>query len=187
MNAQDIVKNAKPKMQSAYEHLLDELKQIRTGRASTALIENVKVSVYDQEMPIKSIAQISTPDAKSLSISPWDQSNIGAIEKAILADKSLGLNPLNDGKTVHINIPPLTGERREQMIKQMNEKVEQTLISMRGVRHEILNDVKKAKESGNVSEDDLRWAQKELDNMIDDFRKQIETVVSEKRTEITRV
>lgn len=187
MNAQDIVKNAKPKMQSAYEHLLDEFKQIRTGRASTSMVENVKVSVYDQEMPLKSIAQISTPDAKSLSITPWDQSNMGAIEKAIREDKSLGLNPLNDGKTIHINVPPLTGERREQMIKQVSEKVEQTYISMRGTRHEILNDVKKAKDSGSVSEDDVRWAQKELDNMIDEFRKQIETATNEKRTEITQV
>lgn len=187
MSVQDIVKNAKPKMQSAFEHLLDEFKQIRTGRASTAMVEDVKVSVYEQEMPLKSIAQVSTPDAKSLSITPWDQSNMGAIEKAIREDKSLGLNPLNDGKTIHINVPPLTGERREQMIKLMNEKVEQTHISMRNARHEALNDVKKAKDSGSLSEDDMRWAQKELDKMIDEFRTQIESASTEKRTEITQV
>src|SRR5689334_16535112 len=122
-SAQDFVNQAKPKMERSFEHLLDEFKQIRTGRASASLVEDVKVSVYEQDMALKQIAQISTPDAKSISITPWDQTNVAAIEKALREDQSLGLNPVNDGKTVHVNVPPLTQERREQMVKQLSDKI----------------------------------------------------------------
>lgn len=187
MNAQSYVTKAKPKMQAAYDYLIEEFKHIRSGRASTALVEDVKVDVYGQEMPLKAIAQISTPDGKSISITPWDQSNVAGIEKAIREDQASGLNPQSDGKTIHINVPPLTGERREQLSKQIGEKVEQSSISMRNARHETLNDAKKAKEAGSISEDDLRWVQKELDKYIDDFKKMCETAAADKRTEIMQV
>jgi len=186
LQAGQFIDAAKPKMQKVLDFITEELKSIRTGRANTALVEDVKVSVYEQDMSLKQLAQLSTPDGKTITVAPWDQATLEPIEKAIREDKSLDLNPINDGKALHINVPPLTTERREQMVKQINEKIEQANVSLRNVRHEIINDVKKAKDSG-LSEDDVRWAQNQLDKLVDEFKAQIEQTAEQKRQEIMSV
>src|SRR5262245_7586484 len=125
----DLVEAAQPKIAKAYDFLNDELKGIHTGRATPGLVEEIDAEVYGgQTMSIKQLASISVPDAKSITITPWDQATLEPIEKAIRNMQSLGFNPLNDGQALHINVPPLTAERREQLVKQVNEKVENCYI-----------------------------------------------------------
>jgi ribosome recycling factor len=171
-------------MKKTEEHLSEELKSVRTGRASPSLVEGVQVSLYGQSMPLKQVANISASDAKTLTVSPWDPSAAAAIEKAIREDSKLDLNPVTDGKTIHIPIPPLTQERREQIVKQVNDKAEQAHIALRNIRHEILNDAKGLQKNKQVSEDDYHNVEKQLDAQLESFRAQIDQLADEKRKEI---
>lgn len=183
----DLVDQAQPKLQKAYEFLQDELKAIRTGRATPALVDELNVEVYGQTMALKQLASISAPDAKSLTISPWDATTLEPIEKAIRENQNLGLNPVNDGKALHLNIPPLTAETREQFVKQVNEKVENCYVALRNVRHEVLNEAKKQEKDKQISEDDYRWVDKQMTTKIDGLREQIEEAAEAKRTEIRQI
>lgn len=174
-------------MQKAFDFLADELKSIRTGRANTSLVEDLRVEHYGQTMNLKQLANISAPDAKSLSISPWDPTALAAIEKALREDSKLDVNPVNDGKVIHINIPPLTQERREQFVKQLNEKVEAANVSLRNIRHDILHEVKKLQQDKQIGDDDYRWAETELNKKVEDFRSKIEEMAERKRQEILAV
>src|SRR3990167_1495937 len=176
----DKVAEADPRMEKAYNFLLDEFKSLRTGRANPALVEAVSVTYYEQTMPLKQLANISATDAKSLTISPWDPNAAESIEKAIREDSKLDLNPTRDGKTIHINIPPLTAERREQLVKQLNEKVEASHVALRNIRHEVLQEIKKMQQAKQVSDDDYRWAEAELNTKIENFRKRIDEAVEKK-------
>jgi ribosome recycling factor len=183
---EDLLKKAKAQIDDAYNHLLDEFKTMRSGRATTALVENIEVMVYEQAMPLKSLASIATPDAKSISIAPWDASNIEAIEKAIRDRQELGLNPQNDGKNIHINVPPMTEERREQQIKQLSEKIEQANIRIRGARHDALNIAKRQQKEGG-SEDDLHRLEKDLNAAIDEYKQKIDEAAALKRNELREI
>lgn len=183
----DLVAAAAPKLQKALEHLSDELKTIRTGRASTALVEDIKVSIYDQQMPIKQLASISTPDATTIAISAWDQNSTAAIAKAIREDKDLNMNPVSDGKVIHLNVPSLTQERREQFVKQIGEKVEQCFVAIRSVRHEVLDEAKQLSQSKELGEDDYHRIVKQIDAKIEELHKQIEELAETKRKEVREI
>ena len=183
----EIMEATEPKMQRAYQHLLDEFKTIRTGRASTSLVEDIVIEHYGQNMTIKQVASISTPDGKSITISPWDQTATAAIEKAIREDRNTDLNPLSDGRVIHINVPPLNQERREQMVKQIGEKVEQCNIALRNIRHDQLNEAKRLAKDKTISEDESRGVEKKLNYMIENFRRQIEAAASAKQQEIREI
>ncbi|MBI3984189.1 ribosome recycling factor [Candidatus Microgenomates bacterium] len=185
--ARQLVDQAQPRLQKAVDFLLDELKGIRTGRATPPLVEDIAVEAYGQPMTIKQVASINTPDAKSLTITPWDSSVLAAIEKAIREAKELDLNPINDGKALHITIPPLTADRREQMVKQVGDKVEACYIGLRNIRHEVLNEARRQAKDKLIGEDDYHWVDKEITQRIDQLRERVEEAAEQKRNEIRRV
>ena len=141
----DYLKQAQQKFNDSIDHLNSELTGVRTGRASAGLVDTIKVEVYGQSMPLKSVATITTPDAKTIQIQPWDQSNLSFIEKAISENQNLGLTPNNDGRVIRVNIPPLNEETRTQLTKVCKEKAESANISMRNARHEVLSGIREAR------------------------------------------
>src|SRR3989344_7204941 len=147
MTPNQIIDQAKSKFQQAASHFQDELKKIRTGRAHPGMLDGVMVEAYGTPMPLIQVATISVPESQQLQITPFDPTNLQAIARAIRDNQSLGLNPMDDGKVVRIQIPPLNEERRQEYVKVLNGKVEDTMISLRSTRHEALKDAEEAKKS----------------------------------------
>ncbi|MBW3537962.1 ribosome recycling factor [Candidatus Parcubacteria bacterium] len=182
-----LVDSANPKMDKALEHLGEELKGLRTGRASTALVGGLMVESYGQMLPLKQVATINTPDARTIAITPWDRSVLPAVEKVIRETQSLGLNPNNDGSTIRLNVPPLTEERRRDLVKNLGEKVEACHITLRNIRHDILNDVKRLEKDKQATQDDVKFAETELNKKIDQYRVKIDAIEKAKAAEIMQV
>jgi ribosome recycling factor len=183
----DYIKQAQQKFNDSIDHLNSELTGVRTGRASAGLVDTIKVEVYGQSMPLKSVATITTPDAKTIQIQPWDQSNLSFIEKAISENQNLGLTPNNDGRVIRVNIPPLNEETRTQLTKVCKEKAESANISMRNARHEVLNSAKADEKSNVITQDQLVKVQKDLDKLIDEYHQKIQKIVEDKEKEIMSV
>jgi ribosome recycling factor len=184
---QEALESAGPKMQKAVEHLRDELRGIRTGRASTGVVEGLNVEVYGQPMVLKQIATIGTPDSRTIAITPWDRGNLASIEKAIREAQSLGLSPNNDGQTIRLNIPALTEERRCEIAKTVGEKVEGCHIALRNIRHEILEDVRRQEKAKQISIDDVKFAEEQLNKKIEQYRNVITEIQRAKEQEILEV
>lgn len=180
-------KPVRAKMEATIAHLHDELNTVRTGRANAALVENVDVVYYDQHMPIKALANITTPDAQSITITPWDVNATPAIEKALHEDKNLQLNPLSDGKTIHIQVPPPTAERRQQLVKQVGEIAEEANISLRNARHEALKSAQNQLKEKELSENDFNSFKKQLDQLVSEFSAQIDEIATRKKQEVQEV
>lgn len=183
----DYIKQAQQKFNDSIDHLNSDLTGVRTGRASAGLVDSIKVDVYGQSMPLKSVATITTPDAKTIQIQPWDQSNLAFIEKAISESQNLGLTPNNDGRVIRVNIPPLNEETRTQLTKVCKEKAEAANISMRNARHEVLNSAKADEKSNSITQDQLVKVQKDLDKLIDEYHQKVNKIVEEKEKEIMSV
>ena len=173
-------------MAQAILHLKTELAQIRTGRASTSLVSDILVDAYNTKMMVKELANVSTPEAHLILISPWDKSIItnivGGISKA-----NVGLNPVEDGEVIRIAIPPLTAERREEFIKQMHQTLEKFKVQVRQVRHEHVEQVKSQKEAGAISEDDAKRNQDEIQKLHDEFIEAIEVAGKAKEAELREI
>lgn len=182
-----LVESADPKMQKAIEHFGEDLKSLRTGRASVAMLDSVMVEMYGVPQPLKAVASVTTPDARSLAVTPWDKTALPVIEKAIRENQALGLNPSNDGNVVRMNIPPLTEERRKEIVKSLGGKVEDCRIALRNIRHDILNEVKRFEKSKEATPDDVKFAESELNKMIEKFQKKIEELEAAKAKEIMEV
>ncbi|MEX0934576.1 MAG: ribosome recycling factor [Candidatus Saccharimonadales bacterium] len=174
-------------MESALEHFSEELKSVRSGRANAALVENLEVECYGQNMALKAIASITTPDGKTIVIAPWDVNNTPAIEKAIRDDKNLDLNPISDGKVIHIQLPPPTAERRQQLSKQVSEVAEEANIAIRNIRHDGLKSLQNQLKDKEISEDDFESGKKDLDKLITDFSGKIDGITENKRKEIEEI
>lgn len=187
MNTRELVNSAEPKMAKAIEHMREDLNSLRTGRASVAMADGIAVDYYGQPMQLRQLATIGTPDAKTIAITPWDRNALDPIEKAIRETQSLGLTPNNDGHTIRLNIPAMTEERRRDVVKQLGEKVEACHISLRNIRHEVLNDVKKLEKEKLATQDDLKFAESELNKKVDTFRAIIAEIESAKTAEIMQV
>ncbi len=172
-------------MKAALEHLGGELAGVRSGRANPGLVDSIKVNVYGADAPLKTIATISTPDAKTIQIQPWDGGNLAAIEKAITDQQSLGLNPNSDGHVIRINVPPMSEETRNQMVKLIHEKAEAATISMRNARHEAINDAKGMEKKKELTRDDLTSLEKEATALIEKYQKLIQEQIAAKETELT--
>lgn len=183
----EIVAGVNPNMDKAIIHLEEELKSLRTGRATTALVENIMVESYGQNMPLISLATLSTPDARTIAITPWDRSAVPNVEKALREAQSLGLNPNNDGSTIRLNIPPMTEERRRDIVKALGHMVEGCHITMRAVRHEALSDIKKLEKDKKATTDDVKWSEEELNKKIDHYRLKIDAIQKQKEIEIMQV
>lgn len=179
----EILSELKEKMGSSINALKKEFMRLRTGRASTALLDGIRVECYDTQMPIDQVASISVPESRLITIKPWDQSIMGNIEKSILKSE-LGLNPMNDGKIIRISIPPLTEERRKELAKMAKKMGEEGKISIRNHRREANELFKELKNEKEISEDEMYRYQDEVQKVTDDFIKQIDEVTAEKEKEI---
>jgi ribosome recycling factor len=179
----EIVTRSKQQMRKAVENTERELATIRSGRATTSLLDTVKVEAYGQTMPLNQVASVSAPEAQLLVVQPWDKSLIGAIEKSILT-ADLGLNPSNDGNLIRVPLPTLTEERRKELVKIVRKLAEEGKVGVRHARAEAISDVKKVE---HVSEDDKRRTEGEIQKLHDDVIKEINEVVSAKEEEIMEV
>lgn len=175
------------KFNSTLIHFEEELKKIRTGRAHPGQLEGVRVEVYGAILPLNQVANITAPEGQMLLITPFDASNIQAISSAIRADQGLGLNPSDDGRVIRVPIPALTEERRKQIVKQVSEKVEETKIAMRVIRQDAIKDIKKMKDSKQISEDDERRIEKVIDGFVTEMNQKIESIFKAKEKELLTV
>jgi ribosome recycling factor len=173
----------KKRMTKSVESTKKEFQNIRTGRASIALVEGISVNYYNTPTPIKNLGTISTPDARTIQIQPWDVSAVAEIEKAILKS-DLGLTPANDGKVLRIQIPGLTDERRAELTKVIRRVAEEGRVSIRNSRHESIEQVKKLEKAKTVPEDLSHTSQKEIQKFTDQFIAQIDEALKHKETEI---
>ncbi len=183
---QDCLDEARKGMKSALEHLRQELRSIRTGRASPAMLQNVKVDYYGSQTPLEQIASISAPQADLLLVQPYDQSAVSDIEKGIMK-ANLGLNPSNDGQQIRVPIPPLSEERRKELVRKTHEIAEETRISMRNTRRDAKNKIKKIVEQENLSEDVRYGAEEELDALTQEFTENVDDLLDQKEEDIMQV
>lgn len=179
----EILSELRENMTNSIDALRKELNRIRTGRASTALLEGIKVDCYDTQMPLDQVASISVPESRLIIIQPWDQSIIGDIEKGILKSE-LGLTPMNDGKIIRVSIPPLTEARRKELAKLARKMGEDTKIAVRNHRREANDMFKDLKNEKEISEDEMHKAYNEVQKITDEFVKKIDMITSEKEKEI---
>lgn len=175
------------KMTLALMHFEDELKKVRTGRAHPGMLDSVKVEVYGTQMPLNQVANITAPEPQLLQITPFDPSNLQAIASAIRNDQSLGFNPSDDGRVVRVPVPPLTEERRKQLVKQTGEKVEEARIALRNIRQDGLKDAKRKKDAKELSEDDVKRVEKEFDKLMADYQGKIEEAFKAKEKDILTI
>ena len=183
---QQLFKETEEKMAKAVEATRQEFASIRTGRASTALLDRLTVDAYGQEMPLKQVASINAPDARSLVIQPFDKNTVGDIRKAI--EKSdLGLTPNVDGTVIRLGIPPLTEERRKDLVKVVRKKGEEGKIAVRNVRHKAVDELKVLHKDGKATDDDVKRAQEQIQKLTDKYTKDVDTLVAHKEKEIMEV
>ncbi len=187
MNPQESVGQADDKFKQQVEHFQSELKKLRTGRANASMLDGITVMAYGTPMPLNQVGNISAPEAQLLQITPFDPNNIAAISSAIRDNQSLGFNPSDDGRVVRIPIPALTTERRQQIVKQLSEKVEDSMIAMRQIRHDALDKIDQAKKDKLVGEDEVKRLQKVLDDSMAKFKAEIEAHAKVKEQEIMTV
>ena len=180
---EEILSELRDKMNKSIKVLKKELSKIRTGRASTALLEDIMINCYDTQMPLKQVASISVPESRLILIQPWDKSIIGEIEKGILKSE-LGLTPVNDGKVIRVPIPPLTEERRKELMKLVKKVAEDIKIAIRNNRREANEMFKELKNEKEISEDDYRRALNEVQKITDEFIEKVDEIVAEKEKEI---
>jgi len=187
MNPNDVLSEVGSKLAQATEHLTQELSKIRTGRAHPGMLDGIMVEVYGQMMPLKALASITTPEAQQLQISPFDPTNLQAITDAIRADQSLGLNPADDGRIVRIQIPPLTSETRQDMVKIINQKLEEAMISARNARHEAMKRLDTAEKSKQIGKDEVSRSQKQIDEALANHKTEAEGLAKAKEQEVLTV
>ncbi len=179
----DVYRDLRDRMNKAIETLESEYKRLRTGRASVSLVDGIKVDYYGNPTPLSQLATLTIPDPRTIMIQPWDTSVVGEVEKAILKSE-LGLTPMNDGKAIRISIPPLTAERRRDLVKVVKKKAEESKVAVRNIRRDIIEKTKDLKKDKKVSEDEQFRAQDEIQKITDDYIKKIDAVYSGKEKEI---
>ena len=183
---QESIQDSKERMLKAIDSLHHDLATVRTGRASPNLVENLKADYYGTPTPLSQMATIATPEARLLVIQPYDRTGLSAIEKAILKS-DLGLNPTNDGSVIRLAIPPLTEDRRRDLVKQVHKRVEESRIAVRNVRRDCLERIRRLEHDHEISEDELRRSETSLQNLTDEQVKQIDNVGVEKETELLAI
>jgi ribosome recycling factor len=183
---EDIYREAKARMKGALQALEEDLAGIRTGRASPALIERLPVEYYGTPTPLIQLASIAVPEPRSLLIKPFDASSLKAIERAIQAS-DLGLTPNNDGKSIRLNLPPLTEERRRDLVKVVHNRVEEGRVAIRNVRRDTIKDLYEFEEEKMISEDDRKRGEKELQKITDSYIEDIHATGERKEKEILEV
>ena len=179
----DIKRGSQTRMGKSVEALRHELSHLRTGRASTALVENIRVNYYGSDVPINQVATVVVSDARSLTITPYEKQMVGAVEKAIMAS-DLGITPTTAGTTIRLNMPPLTEERRKELAKHVGHEGESAKVAIRNIRRDALQHIKTLLKDKQISEDDDRRAQDEMQKLTDRFIKDVDAAVQNKEQEL---
>jgi len=185
-NSKDILKQAEDRMKKAVEVVREELVKIRTGKATTALLDGVKIDYYGTMTQLNKVANVSTPDVHTIAVQPWEKNIIPAIEKAILAS-NLGLNPASDGTIVRVPIPLLNEERRRELVKLVKKFGEDGKIAIRNVRRDAIEHLKKAEKGEHMSEDECKRGEQDVQKLTDKFTKDIDNLLVIKEKEIMEV
>ncbi len=179
----EIKSDAQTRMGKCVDALRHELQRLRTGRASTALVETIRVNYYGTDMPLSQVATVAVADARSLTITPWEKQMVGPVEKAILGS-DLGITPTTAGTVIRINLPPLTEERRKDLAKHVAHEGETAKVAIRNVRRDALQHVKDLHKQKKITEDEERRAEDEVQKLTDRFIKEVDTVVKAKEDEL---
>jgi ribosome recycling factor len=182
----EVVQETKDRMVKSINAFEKEMTKVRTGRATTNLLDGVKVDYYGAETPLDQMASVSVPESRLLTVKPWDVSVINDVERAILK-ANLGLTPSNDGKLIRISIPPLTEERRKEIVKSAGKTCEDYKVAIRNIRRDSNDNLKDLQKEGDISEDDNFKGQKTVQELTDDYIKQLDKIFSEKEKEILEV
>lgn len=181
-----VISEAKNKMEDAMKFLHEEYGKLQTGRASAALVEGLEVDVFGSKMPLKGVASISIPESNQIAIQPWNRDHLPNVEKAI-TEANLGINPSNDGLMIRLIIPPLTEERRKDMVKLVSKYAEDTRVSIRNARHEAMKKFEAMEKNKEISEDELKGKEKSLQVEVDEFNKKVEESSKQKEKDIMTV
>jgi ribosome recycling factor len=187
MNPNQIVDDAKKKFQAALEHFQTEAKKVRTGRASSAMLDGVMVTAYGTQMPLNQVSNVTAPEPQLIQITPFDPGNIQAIASAIRDNPTLGLNPSDDGRVVRVPIPALTEDRRREYVKVLNGKVEDCMIALRGVRRDAIDAIAQAKKDKAIGEDDAKRLEKQVDEVMAKVKADADAAAKAKEAEIMTV
>ena len=187
MNKDQVLAEVRSKLAAASDHFRQEIGKIRTGRAHPGMLDNVMVEAYGQKMPLKAVGGITVPEPQLLQITPFDANNLKAISEAISSDESLGLNPADDGRVVRIQIPPLTEETRQQMVKILNQKLEESLIAARNARHEAIRKTEQAEKDKQIGKDERFGLEKQIDDLLFKQKSEAEALTKTKEQEILTV
>ena len=182
----DIRRDSQTRMGKSVEALRHELSHLRTGRASTALVEGIKVNYYGSDVPINQIAAVAVTDARSLTITPYEKPMVGAVEKAIMAS-DLGVTPTTAGTTIRLNMPPLTEERRKELAKHVGHEGENAKVAIRNIRRDALQQIKTLLKDKQIGEDEDRRAQDEMQKLTDRFIKEVDAAVQAKEQELLAI
>ncbi|MCX7879129.1 MAG: ribosome recycling factor [Ignavibacteria bacterium] len=183
MDVEQVVSKAKEQMEKSLMHFKEQIAKVRTGRANASLLENIKVDYYGTLTPIPQIATINIPDAKTIIVQPWDISTVSSIEKAI-KKSDLGFNPVSDGKVLRIPVPPLTQERRKELVKFTKKLSEDAKIAIRNIRRDQIEVLRKAEKDKSISEDQRHWGEEKIQKVTDEFIKKIDELTVSKEKEI---
>lgn len=186
MSKDEILKDAKARMKKAADMLRTELSKMRTGRASLSILDDVKVDYYGNPTPLNQVATLNVPDPRMITIQPWESNLISDIEKAI-QKSGIGLNPTNDGKIIRLPIPPLTEDRRKELVKHVKGHGEESKVAVRNIRRDANEHLKKLEKEEHVSEDEVKKALNDVQKMTDEFTKEVDEIVSHKEKEIMTV
>lgn len=174
------------RMGKRVDELVSEFKTIRAGRANASVLDKIAVEYYGTMTPINQVGAISSPEPRMLVIQPWDAALVKPIEKAINMSE-LGISPQNDGKVIRLTFPPLTEERRKELVKKVKKYAEEAKVAVRNVRRDSIEDYKKQKKNGEITEDDMKKIEKDIQNLTDKFTKEIDKVTADKEKEITEL
>ena len=180
------MKDFESKIQKAIAHFIEDLATVRAGRASASVLEKIMVDYYGTPTPVTQVGNVNSPDPRSLVIQPWDQNLVKEIEKAI-QKSDLGINPTNDGKVIRLAFPPLTEERRKELVKSVSKKTEDAKIAVRNVRRDAMDALKKQKKDGELTEDDLKDMEKDFQKVVDKAIKEIDDISVKKDKEIMEI
>jgi ribosome recycling factor len=186
--ANELVRKADERMHKAHDVLKKEFAAIRTGRASLGILDSISVDYYGTPTPLNQVANLAVPDPRTITIQPWESKQLGVIEKSILAS-DVGLTPSNDGKIIRLSIPPLTEERRQQIVKQARKLAEDARVACRNIRHDANNELKKKSKDkdAHISEDEVKKLQDEVQKLTDNHIKKIDDLLAHKEKEIMTV
>lgn len=182
----DVINDMKSHMEKSVESLRREYQKVRTGRANTGLLDEIRVDFYGNPSPLNQVATLAVPEPRTITIQPWEAKMIPVIEKAIL-NANLGFTPSNDGKLIRISLPPLTEERRKEIVKSLKKTAEDAKIAIRNIRRDAIDGLKKLEKDKKISEDDLKRAEKEVQDVTNVYVAKIDEVLAHKEKEVMEV